>query len=107
MYTVKTPKILSLLTKNNLVWEMPGKEKRIFLTFDDGPIPELTPWILETLNNYNAKATFFCVGENLKKHQDIYHQIKENGHVIGNHTENHLNGWKNKPQEFLEYILVC
>lgn len=107
MYTVKTPKILSLLTKNNLVWEMSGKEKRIFLTFDDGPIPELTPWILETLNNYNAKATFFCVGENLKKHQDIYQQIKENAHVIGNHTENHLNGWKNKPQEYIDNIQAC
>ena len=63
------------------------------MTFDDGPIPSVTPWVLEQLKQYDAKATFFCVGENIKKHSELFEQVKEEGHAIGSHTFSHLNGW--------------
>jgi len=104
MYIVKPPRIVNLLTKNNLVWKIPTDEKRIFLTFDDGPIPELTPWVLDVLQEYKAKATFFCVGDNVKKNPDILERIVKEKHTIGNHTFNHLNGWKNKLDDYVENI---
>lgn len=76
------------------VWQVPTEEKEIFLTFDDGPIPEVTEFVLEELKKFEAKATFFCVGENLVKHLDIAKQVVDAGHVIGNHTFNHLKGWQ-------------
>lgn len=72
---------------------MPQTEKVIYLTFDDGPIPEVTPWVLEQLKAYNAEATFFCVGENVAKHTQLFEKVKEAGHSIGNHTYHHINGW--------------
>jgi peptidoglycan/xylan/chitin deacetylase (PgdA/CDA1 family) len=69
-----------------------GKPKCVYLTFDDGPIPEMTPWILDVLDNYNIKATFFCVGDNVKKHPELYKQLISKGHTVGNHTLNHLQG---------------
>jgi peptidoglycan/xylan/chitin deacetylase (PgdA/CDA1 family) len=72
---------------------VPAKEKVIFLTFDDGPIPEVTPWVLDELVKFNAKATFFCVGNNVRQHPDIFQKILDQGHTVGNHTFNHLNGW--------------
>ncbi len=92
MYLVKTPHFIQSLFPN-FTWKIPTNEKVIYLTFDDGPIPEVTPWVLEQLRNYDAKATFFCVGENIKKHPDIFHSLSEEGHSIGNHTFNHLDGW--------------
>ncbi len=92
MYLVKTPDFIQSLFPN-FTWKIPTKEKIIYLTFDDGPIPEVTPWVLETLEKFNAKATFFCVGENVKKNPGILKQIVAAGHSVGNHTYNHLNGW--------------
>ncbi|WP_420571761.1 polysaccharide deacetylase family protein [Kordia sp.] len=92
-YTAKTPKLVKWLFPK-LVWEFSVSEKKIYLTFDDGPIPEITPWVLEQLANYNAKATFFCIGDNVQKHPKIYHQLISEGHAIGNHTQHHVNGWK-------------
>lgn len=70
------------------------KKKVIYLTFDDGPIPEVTPWVLKTLRLYQAKATFFCIGDNVKKHPNLFDKVLKEGHRIGNHTHHHLNGWQ-------------
>jgi peptidoglycan/xylan/chitin deacetylase (PgdA/CDA1 family) len=106
MYSVR-PNWLMRKFYSSAIWRVPTKEKKIFLTFDDGPIPEVTPWVLSTLQEYNAKATFFCVGENIEKHPDIFRQIISGGHSIGNHTYNHLNGWKTKTKEYLENTERC
>jgi len=74
------------------------------MTFDDGPHEEVTPWVLELLKQYNAKATFFCIGKNVRAHPVIYDQILNEGHAVGNHTDNHLNGWKVSIQEYVEDI---
>ncbi|HNM25422.1 MAG TPA: polysaccharide deacetylase family protein, partial [Saprospiraceae bacterium] len=71
MYLVKTPKIIQTL-RPAFLWRMPPEEKVLYLTFDDGPIPEVTPWVLDLLDRYSATATFFCVGDNVRKHHDIY-----------------------------------
>lgn len=89
----KTPAWIQKLYPQ-FIWQVPTDKKEIFLTFDDGPIPEVTEYVLEELDCYNAKATFFCVGENLVKHPEIAKQVVSGGHVIGNHTFNHLKGWQ-------------
>jgi peptidoglycan-N-acetylglucosamine deacetylase len=88
----------------SLIWKIKTNEKILYLTFDDGPIPELTPWVLSELNKYQAKATFFCIGDNVKKHQQIYQQIIDNGHHTGNHTQHHLNAWKVKTDEYIKDV---
>ena len=88
-------------------WRMPTSEKKIFLTFDDGPIPDITEFVLETLDTFNAKATFFCIGDNVRKHPEIFDRILKNGHSIGNHTFNHMNGWKTEDHLYLENIEKC
>ena len=89
------------------IWKMSGSEKAIYLTFDDGPIPELTPWVLETLKAFQAKVTFFCVGNNVQLHPTIYKQILDDKHAVGNHTFNHLNGWTTNTIEYLNNINKC
>jgi peptidoglycan/xylan/chitin deacetylase (PgdA/CDA1 family) len=84
-----------------------GKKKTVYLTFDDGPIPETTPLILEILKKYGVKATFFCVGDNVKKHPELYKQIIEDGHTVGNHTFNHLKGWGTPLEKYLENVNQC
>jgi peptidoglycan-N-acetylglucosamine deacetylase len=86
---------------------MQANKKTVYLTFDDGPIPETTPYILDTLKKYNVKATFFCVGENVKKHPELYKRIIEEGHFTGNHTFNHLKGWITPLDIYLENINQC
>lgn len=103
MYLVQ-PYVLKSIQTRHLIWRIPEKEKVVYLTFDDGPIPELTPFVLDTLKKYKAKATFFCVGDNVKKHSKYFQNIVEEGHAIGNHTHNHLDGWKNKFPKYLENI---
>ncbi len=92
MYLVKTPRFIQNLFPN-FIWNIPDVEKVIYLTFDDGPIPQVTPWVLKELARYKAKATFFCVGENVEKYPDIFKQTIAEGHTVGSHTYNHLNGW--------------
>lgn len=82
-------------------WRMDRHDKAVYLTFDDGPIPESTPWIIETLKKYDVKATFFMVGDNVRKHPDEFRLIVENGHRLGNHTYNHIGGFKWNSKEYL------
>lgn len=91
----------------SLLWNNVSTEKILYLTFDDGPIPEVTPWVLSLLKEYNAKATFFCIGDNVKKHPDVFKRILAEGHCIGNHTFNHLNGWKTPTDIYIENILLA
>ncbi len=90
-----------------LTWTRKVSEKVIFLTFDDGPIPEVTEYVLEELARYSAKATFFCVGDNIAKHPEILKKVVQGGHKIGNHTFNHLNGWKNDTLTYNENTAAC
>ncbi|CCH53839.1 polysaccharide deacetylase [Fibrisoma limi BUZ 3] len=82
-------------------------EPTIYLTFDDGPIPDVTEFVLEQLDKYAAQATFFCIGDNVRKHHDVFYYVIEAGHMIGNHTFNHLNGWKTEDELYLENIQLC
>ncbi len=88
-------------------WRFPSNKKEIFLTFDDGPTPEITEFVLDELKKYNAKATFFCIGKNIKNHPDIFGKIVSEGHSIGNHTQNHLKGWKTNSKNYIENVLEC
>lgn len=88
----------------SLTWRIKTDEKILYLTFDDGPIPEVTPWVIEQLDLYNAKATFFCIGDNVRKHHDIYKMILANGHTLGNHTFSHLNAWKTPYKKYRDDI---
>jgi peptidoglycan/xylan/chitin deacetylase (PgdA/CDA1 family) len=87
---------------SNYVWDIPNKENKVFLTFDDGPTPEITEWTLTQLKNFNVKATFFCIGDNLRKYPEIAHKVIQDGHSVGNHTYNHLNGWQTTTLEYIE-----
>ena len=102
-YFVKTPwwlkKIYSFYT-----WSIPTKEKILYLTFDDGPHPEATPFVLEELKKFDALATFFCIGKNVLAYPDIYKRILDEGHAVGNHTQNHLNGWKTPNDVYMKDI---
>ena len=103
---VRPPKILRSLYKDS-IWRMDKTQQTIYLTFDDGPIPELTPWVLDVLNKYQVKATFFCVGENIIKNPDIFNRIIAEGHQVGNHTHNHLKGWQTKTRDYLANVEKC
>ncbi len=100
---VTTPKLAKSLFPD-LVWNLPSKEKVIYLTFDDGPTPIVTDWTLDVLKQYNASATFFCIGRNVDAHPLIFKRIASEGHSIGNHTYNHLKGWKTNTKNYLKDI---
>ena len=100
---VKTPPLLKHVF-SKLTWNIPNSSKTIYLTFDDGPTPIITDWVLEILKNYDAKASFFCVGKNVLAHPDIYERIITSGHNVGNHTHTHLKGWKTSTVEYLKNI---
>ncbi|HRH48454.1 MAG TPA: polysaccharide deacetylase family protein [Panacibacter sp.] len=102
-YTVRAPWIFKKL-RPSLVWQKPSDEKVLYLTFDDGPHPTATPFVLDQLKQYNAKATFFCIGKNVVEQPRIYQRILEEGHRVGNHTFNHLNGWKTNDEAYLDNI---
>lgn len=85
-------------------WSMPKEGKKIYLSFDDGPHPDITPWVLDKLLQYQAKATFFCVGNNVVKYPEVYARILQEGHAVGNHTFQHLNGWKTKDNMYMEDV---
>jgi peptidoglycan-N-acetylglucosamine deacetylase len=102
-YFVRTPWWLRRLY-SGLLWRIPQREKVLYLTFDDGPHPEATPFVLDTLKQYGAKATFFCIGKNVEAYPQIYKDVLLDGHRVGNHTHNHLNGWKTPDKRYLENI---
>ena len=85
----------------NYVWDFSSKDKILYLTFDDGPTPEITQWTLNTLKQYNAKATFFCIGNNVAKHPEIFQAVLKAGHSIGNHTQDHVKGWKTGTKNYI------
>lgn len=101
MYLIKTPWWLKRLYPQ-LLWNMPRHERTLYITFDDGPIPDVTPFVLDTLRQYQAKATFFCIGDNVRKHHDVYQQVIAGGHAIGNHTFNHLKGWVTENDVYID-----
>lgn len=90
-----------------LVWRMPAHEKKVYLTFDDGPVPGPTEFVLETLKQYNAIATFFCIGDNVQKHPEVFIKILAAGHAFGNHTFNHLKGWSTSLTTYLDNVRQC
>ena len=91
----------------SLIWNLTSKEKVIYITFDDGPHPELTPFILQELNKYNAKATFFIIGEEVDSYPSLYKDILKGNHSVGNHTYSHLNGWTTKNSEYFSDVEKC
>jgi peptidoglycan-N-acetylglucosamine deacetylase len=103
-YFVRTPWLLKKLYPSYL-WNMKTNEKVVYLTFDDGPHPEVTPFVLHELKKHDALASFFCIGKNVVAHPEIYKQILDEGHTTGNHTYNHLNGWKVKDDVYLKDIV--
>ena len=89
----------------SFLWEMPKGEKKLYITFDDGPHPTITPQVLEILKKFNAKATFFCVGNNVKKYKDTFEMIKREGHSVGNHTFNHEKGLITKTKDYVDSVI--
>ena len=105
-YWVKTNWLIKKLF-SGYVWAIPNSERRIYLTFDDGPTPEITDWVLDQLKKYNACATFFCIGKNIQEQPAIFKRILAEGHQVGNHTYNHLNGWKTTTNKYVENFAAC
>jgi peptidoglycan/xylan/chitin deacetylase (PgdA/CDA1 family) len=106
MHLVKSPLLLKWYY-SSLLWNKPRSEKIVYLTFDDGPIPNVTEFVLNTLKTFDIKATFFCIGDNITKHPVIFEKIKKDNHSIGNHTYNHLKGWKTDDKTYVENFLKC
>ncbi|QNK62246.1 polysaccharide deacetylase family protein [Pedobacter sp. PAMC26386] len=106
MYLVKSPLLLKWYYPS-LVWNKSRSDKVIYLTFDDGPIPVVTDFVLNTLKSFNCKATFFCIGDNINKHAEIFEQVKNDGHAIGNHTFNHLKGWITEDKTYIQNFKEC
>ena len=103
---MKIPRIVEAYYPN-LTWRIPTEKKELYLTFDDGPTPYVTKWALSELRKYNAKATFFCVGKNVKNHPAIYKSILEEGHSVGNHTFDHKNGWNTGNYDYMKSVIKC
>lgn len=106
LFVHKSPRLLKAFYAP-FVWNIPTEEKVIYLTFDDGPIPDVTEWVLEKLEDVGAKGTFFCIGDNLQKHPDIFAKLIAGGHSIGNHTFNHLKGWNTEDEVYWENVAQC
>ena len=102
-YLSKMPRWISAFYKQ-CIWSVPVTEKKIFLSFDDGPHPTITPFVLDELKKYNARASFFCIGKNVLAFPEVYKRIIDEGHAVGNHSFNHLNGWKTNDAIYLDDI---
>ncbi|MGZ3844448.1 MAG: polysaccharide deacetylase family protein [Flavisolibacter sp.] len=102
-YFIKTPWIVKAMFPS-YVWNLPADDNAVYITFDDGPHPRITPWVLDQLKEYDAQASFFCVGNNVQQYPEVYGQVLENGHAVGNHTYHHLNGWKTAEENYLDDI---
>lgn len=106
MVIVNPPKFVKALY-SQLTWELPNNQNYIYLTFDDGPTPKITNWILDTLKSFGIKASFFCLGKNVMKYPAIFERILEEEHTIGNHSFSHLNGWKSKNEAYFGDFEKC
>jgi len=106
MYFAKTPSIFQNYFPN-FIWKIPTEEKVVYLTFDDGPTPAVTPWVLEQLAKYQAKATFFAIGEQILKAPSLFQQVIDEGHSVGNHSYSHPNGWAMDPISYFHNIRHC
>jgi peptidoglycan/xylan/chitin deacetylase (PgdA/CDA1 family) len=106
MFLAKSPTIIKKYY-SQLIWDIPNDDNKIYLTFDDGPIPRITEWVLDILNEYQIKATFFCIGDNVQKNPSIYQRIRQEGHTVGNHTQNHLKGWRTEDEVYFDNIEKC
>ena len=106
-YLIKTPWWIKKWVYPDYVWTKEATEKKLYLTFDDGPHPQATPLVLDALQKYNARATFFCIGKNVVDYPDIYKRILWEGHTTGNHTHSHLDGWKTRDQFYFEDISLA
>ena len=101
---IERPPLFYRMLFPETIWRLPCKEKTIYLTFDDGPVPEITPWVLNLLDYYNVKATFFCVGENVARNTELYAEILKRGHHTGNHTMNHIQGTKYSVKDYIRNV---
>lgn len=106
MYLTKTPEAVKPFAAD-LVWNFSRLEKTIYFTFDDGPTPGVTEAVLEILKDFRAKATFFCIGGNVKAHPGLFMRIQDEGHTVGNHSWNHMSGWKFSNFSYFKNILEC
>ena len=102
-YFIKTPWIAKKFF-SSYIWSLPPADNAVYLTFDDGPHPTITPWVLDQLKQFDAKATFFCTGSNVETYPNIFEQILEEGHNIGNHSYHHFNGWKTDNKKYLDDV---
>src|SRR5688572_13244190 len=104
MITPVRPPYLLRKFYSRFTWNIPEKEKTVYLSFDDGPIPGVTEFVLDTLKHFSVPATFFSIGENVEKHPEIFQQILDDKHAAGNHTFNHLNGWKTSDEKYFQNV---
>ena len=104
---IERPPLLYRMLFPETVWRLHKRERTVYLTFDDGPIPEVTPWVLDTLDRYGVKATFFLVGENVERHPELLEDILKRGHTVGNHTMNHLQGAHVSTRVYLHNVFTA
>lgn len=102
-----TSRLIKYAYPGYFIWDMPAENKNLYLTFDDGPVVGITDKILKILDDFKVKATFFCVGENVAREPDLYRELINKGHTTGNHTYNHLNGWKTDSETYLGNVAKC
>jgi peptidoglycan-N-acetylglucosamine deacetylase len=105
-YWIKTPQIIKRIFSNQ-IWAIPNSENKVYLTFDDGPTPEITEWVLDFLKTEKIKATFFCIGKNIENNPEIFNKIITDGHAFGNHTFNHIKGWETNETDYIENTQKC
>ena len=102
-FFIKTPWFVKKIF-SSYVWSLPGDDHSVYLTFDDGPDPEITTWVLDELKKYDARATFFCTGNNVEQYPEIYQRILENDHAVGNHSYSHYNGWETNEDKYISDV---
>ena len=103
MFNLSPPKFFTNLFPG-LIWRYPEDENKVYITFDDGPTEAITPWVLDTLKQHNAKATFFCLGKKVEMHPHIFDRIKTEGHAVGNHGYSHIKGWENGTGQYIQDV---
>lgn len=106
MQFVRVPQLLKKLFPS-FTWDYNTGKKVVYITFDDGPIPESTPWTLNLLKEKGVKATFFCVGDNVRKYPELYQQVLDEGHAVGNHTHNHLRGFTSQNKTYVNNVTLA